>query len=93
MKITPQNDYVLIKSDPDQKTSAGGLFLPVMDEMKQFGSVEALPNPKPDFMKNLEVGDRVIFGKENRQIIEKGADGVETILTPFYNLLAVIETD
>jgi co-chaperonin GroES (HSP10) len=87
----PQNDLVLVKTEPNEAKSKGGLWLPVADVQKRYGEVLNLPDPVPDYM-HIAVGDMVFFAGGSRFIIDTDSKtGVETCMVPYYSILAKIE--
>ena len=91
--LKPCGDYVVVRTDPDATVSAGGILLPIIEESKRFGVIEALPDPVPSFMSGIKAGDRVLFSKGNRQVWERDRDGSELCTLPYYSLVAVVEDE
>ena len=60
-KIIPRNKYALVRPDPEpSRESEHGIIMPtnVEQEQKAYGTVEAVGAD----IKDLKVGDRVIYG-------------------------------
>jgi co-chaperonin GroES (HSP10) len=91
MDVRPIGDYVALRTEADQKKSAGGIFLPLANVQKMFAEVIALPDPVPSFMTGISVGDKVMFTAGARQILEKDSNnGQEVIFVPYFDILGVI---
>ncbi len=90
MKITPMNEYVLIRQVEADDRSSGGLFLPESaKEAPAEGIVDAVAEDATD---EIVVGDRVIYKKYSGNKVQLA--GVEYILIKAEYLLAkYVEAD
>lgn len=99
-QFKPMGDRVLVKRDPIEERSAGGIYIPASSaarerEGAQGGVVLAIGAGKRDAQGNhipLEVkkGDRVYFGKYAGTEAGKDAEGVELIIIREDEVLGVV---
>lgn len=63
-KIQPIADRVLVKADPAEEKSKGGIFIPdTAKETPQKGTVLAIGKGTKDEPMTVKVGDSVLYGK------------------------------
>ncbi len=68
-KLTPLHDRIVVKRDPEQDKTAGGIYIPeTAREKSQFGEVVAVGLGRRNdagqrIPLDIKVGDRVMFGK------------------------------
>lgn len=95
----PAGDRILVKRDPIEERSAGGIYIPDSareKERAQGGIVLAVGAGKRDTHGNripveVKKGDRVYFGKYAGTEAGKDTDGLELIIIREDELLGVIE--
>ena len=64
MKIKPLADRVLIKPDPAEEKTAGGLFIPETAKEKPLAGTVVAAGPGTDEVKmEVKAGDKVLYGK------------------------------
>ncbi len=64
MKIKPLADRVLIKPDPAEEKTAGGLFIPETAKEKPLQGTVVAAGPGTDEVKmEVKAGDKVLYGK------------------------------
>lgn len=64
MKIKPLADRVLIKPDPAEEKTAGGLFIPETAKEKPLEGTVVAAGPGTDEIKmEVKAGDKVLYGK------------------------------
>lgn len=64
MKIKPLADRVLVKPDPAEEKTAGGLFIPETAKEKPLaGSVVAAGPGTEEVKMEVKAGDKVLYGK------------------------------
>ena|SRR5579872_1661631 len=99
-KITPLHDRIVVRREPEQTQTAGGIYIPDnAREKNQVGSVVAVGKGKTDDHGKLiplevKVGDKVLFGKyagteTPRQTYE--SDGEELIIMREDEILGILE--
>ncbi|CAM3887241.1 co-chaperone GroES [Castellaniella denitrificans] len=95
MKIRPLHDRVVVKRIEQERTTASGIVIPdSAKEKPEQGEVMAVGNGKrlqdgtPQAL-DLEVGDRVLFGKYAGQAVK--VDGQEYLVLREDEVLAVVE--
>jgi chaperonin GroES len=100
LSIRPIHDRIVIKREPEQTQTAGGIYIPdTAREKNQVGTVIAVGKGKKDdsgkhIALDVKVGDRVLFGKyagteTPRQTLE--SDGDELIIMREEDILGVVE--
>ncbi len=95
MKLRPLHDRVVVKRMEEERTSAGGIFIPdSAAEKPQRGKVIAVGKGKTNEEGTLrpldvKVGDVVLFGKYSGSEIKW--DGDEVLMMREDDILAVIE--
>ncbi len=95
MKIRPLHDRVVVKREPEERKSPGGIVIPdTASEKPTFGKVIAVGQGKvlengqtrtPD----IKVGDRVLFGKYSGTEVK--VDNEELIVMREDDVMAVVE--
>lgn len=94
MKIRPLHDRVVVKRVDEERTSAGGIFIPdSAAEKPQKGEVIAVGNGKinenGDVRKlDVKVGDKILFGKYSGT--ELKVDGEEVLIMKEEDILGVL---
>ncbi len=64
MKIKPLADRVLVKADPAEEKTAGGLFIPETAKEKPLAGTIVAAGPGTEEVKmEVKAGDRVLYGK------------------------------
>ncbi len=64
MKIKPLADRVLVKPDPAEEKTAGGLIIPDTAKEKPLAGTVVAAGPGTDEVKmEVKAGDRVLYGK------------------------------
>lgn len=64
MKIKPLADRVLVKADPAEEKTAGGLFIPETAKEKPLAGTVVAAGPGTEEVKmEVKAGDRVLYGK------------------------------
>ena len=98
MKLYPLGKKVLVRRQPKETTSTGGIVLPGAGEETNRGEVVAtgpgvrLENGEMDTV-SLSVGDKVLFGGYHGDSNKVKIDGVEHVLMSESDILAIIEED
>ncbi len=95
MNIRPLHDRVVVKREPDERKSPGGIVIPdTASEKPTFGKVIAVGQGKvlengkvraPD----IKVGDRVLFGKYSGTEVK--VDNDDLIVMREDDVMAVVE--
>ena len=95
MNIRPLHDRVVVKREPDERRSPGGIVIPdTASEKPTFGKVVAVGQGKvldngqtrtPD----IKVGDRVLFGKYSGTEVKVGTE--ELVVMREEDVMAVVE--
>jgi chaperonin GroES len=94
MKIRPLHDRVVVKRVEEERTSAGGIFIPdSAAEKPQKGEVIAVGNGKINEngdvrALDVKVGDKVLFGKYSGTEIK--VDGDEVLIMKEEDILGVL---
>lgn len=94
MKIRPLHDRVVVKRVEEERTSAGGIFIPdSAAEKPQKGEVIAVGNGKisdtGEVRKlDVKVGDKILFGKYSGT--ELKVDGEEVLIMKEEDILGVL---
>jgi len=89
MKIKPLDERVLVKPQPEEEKTAGGLIIPdTAKEKKHQGDVIAVGTDE-DLQKVVNVGDVVLYGRYAGD--EVTVDGEDYLLIDRKNILAVVE--
>jgi chaperonin GroES len=62
--MQPLADWVLVKADPAEEKSKGGIIIPdTAKEAPQRGTVLAVGKGKKDEAMTVQVGDSIVYGK------------------------------
>jgi len=95
VNIRPLHDRVVVKREPDERRSPGGIVIPdTASEKPTFGKVVAVGQGKvldngqtrtPD----IKVGDRVLFGKYSGTEVKVGTE--ELVVMREEDVMAVVE--
>jgi chaperonin GroES len=95
VNIRPLHDRVVVKREPEERKSAGGIVIPdTASEKPTFGKVVAIGQGKaldngqtrtPD----IKVGDRVLFGKYSGTEVKVGNE--DLIVMREDDVMAVVE--
>lgn len=89
VSITPLHDRVIVKADPAEKVSAGGIIIPdSATEKPQRGKVIAVGTGKKDEPMTVVVGDNVLYGKYAGT--ELKLEGIEYLIMRESDILAII---
>lgn len=94
MKIRPLHDRVVVKRVEEERTSAGGIFIPdSAAEKPQRGEIIAVGNGKVsetgEVRKlDVKVGDKILFGKYSGTEIK--VDGEEVLIMKEEDILGVL---
>jgi chaperonin GroES len=94
MKIRPLHDRVVVKRVEEERTSAGGIFIPdSAAEKPQKGEVIAVGNGKINEngdvrALDVKVGDKILFGKYSGTEIK--VDGEEVLIMKEEDILGVL---
>lgn len=94
MKIRPLHDRVVVKRVEEERTSAGGIFIPdSAAEKPQKGEVIAVGNGKINEngdvrALDVKVGDKILFGKYSGT--ELKVDGEEVLIMKEEDILGVL---
>lgn len=97
-KLRPLRDQVLVRRFESETTSSGGIVLPGKAEKTNRGEVVSVGagridnNGKPVEM-TVRVGDQVIFGGYHSDSNTVKLEGVEHVLMPESDVLAVVESE
>ncbi|CDM23680.1 co-chaperone GroES [Castellaniella defragrans] len=97
MKIRPLHDRIVVKRIEQERTTASGIVIPdSAKEKPEQGEVMAVGNGKrleDGTLRalDLEVGDRVLFGKYAGQAVK--VDGQEYLVLREDEVLAVVEAE
>ena len=95
MKLRPLHDRVVVKRLENETKTASGIVIPdAAAEKPDQGQILAVGpgkrNDKGDFVAlNVQVGDRVLFGKYSGQAVK--VDGDELLVMREEDLFAVVE--
>ncbi|MCY4178239.1 MAG: co-chaperone GroES [Endozoicomonadaceae bacterium] len=98
MKLRPLGKRVLIRRQPKETVSSGGIVLPGSGEETNRGEVVAvgpgtrLENGETDTV-SLNIGDKVLFGGYHGEANKIKIDGVEHVLMSESDILAVVESE
>lgn len=88
MPWKPTKDRIIIKRDPADETSAGGVIIPSIAKKKPTtGVVVAIG---PNVSDAIAVDDRLMFDKYAGDIIDTTRDGVQTILLRESEVMALV---
>lgn len=89
MKVKPLSDRVLIKANPAEEKTAGGLIIPDTAKEKPLaGKVIAVGPGTSEVTMEVKVGDEVLYGKYAGT--EVTVDGEEYLIMRQSDILAVI---
>lgn len=95
MVIQPLRDKVLLRPDPKEEQTAGGILLPDSKKKKPlFGTVVAIGTgttlDNGTFLPmEVEVGQRVLYSEHAGQVLK--TDGEELLILSVHEILAVLE--
>jgi len=98
MKLRPLGKRVLVRRQPKETTSTGGIVLPGAGEETNRGEVVAigsgvrLENGEMDTV-SLNIGDKVLFGGYHGDSNKVKIDGSEHVLMSESDILAVVEAE
>ncbi len=98
MKLRPLGKRVLVRRQPKETTSTGGIVLPGAGEETNRGEVVAkgqgirLDSGEMDTV-SLNIGDKVLFGGYHGDSNKVKIDGQEHVLMAESDILAVIEAE
>lgn len=89
IKITPLHDRVIIKPEPAEEKTAGGIIIPdTAKEKPQRGTVVAAGPGKKDEPVSVKIGDTVLYGKYAGTEIQ--IDGEDLLIMRENDILAII---
>lgn len=89
IKITPLHDRVIIKPEPAEEKTAGGIIIPdTAKEKPQRGTVVAAGPGKKDEPVSVKTGDTVLYGKYAGTEIQ--IDGEDLLIMRENDILAII---
>lgn len=89
MKVKPLSDRVLIKANPAEEKTAGGLIIPDTAKEKPLaGKVVAVGPGTSEVKMEVKVGDEVLYGKYAGT--EVTVDGEEYLIMRQNDILAII---
>jgi len=89
VNIKPLADRVLVKAQPAEEKTKGGIIIPdTAKEKPQKGEVVAVGNGKKDEPITVKVGDTVLYGKYSGT--EINIDGEDYLIMRESDILAVI---
>lgn len=92
--LTPIDNRIVIKRDPEESTTKGGIVLPdTSKEKKTRGTVLAVgpgrvSNDGTRVPPQVKVGDRVLFAIYTGEVVEE--DDEEFVLIPEHEILAIV---
>ena len=95
MNIRPLRDRVVVKREPEERKSAGGIVIPdTASEKPTFGKVIAVGQGKvlengQTHTPDIKVGDRVLFGKYSGTEVK--VDNEDLIVMREDDVMAVVE--
>lgn len=95
MKIRPLHDRVIVRREPEETTSAGGIVIPnTAAEKPSQGTIIAIGTGK--ILENgevrhlaVKVGDKVLFGKYSGSEVK--VDGEELLVMREEDIIGVVE--
>ena len=89
MSVKPLSDRVLIRPNPAEEKTAGGLFIPDTAKEKPLaGKVVAVGPGTKEVTMEVKEGDTVLYGKYSGQEIT--VDGTEYLIMRQNDILAII---
>lgn len=89
MQVKPLSDRVLILPDPAEEKTAGGLIIPDTAKEKPLaGKVVAVGPGTKEVKMEVEVGDKVLYGKYAGQELQ--IDGENYLIMKQNDILAII---
>lgn len=89
MKVKPLSDRVLIKANPAEEKTAGGLIIPDTAKEKPLaGKVVAVGPGTTEVKMEVKVGDEVLYGKYAGT--EVSVDGEDYLIMRQSDILAII---
>ena len=96
MKIRPLHDRLIVKREPEERKSPGGIVIPdTAAEKPVFGKVLAVGKGK--ILENgqvraldIKVGDKILFGKYGGTEVK--VDGDELVVMREEDVMAVVES-
>ena len=89
VSITPLHDRVIVKADPAEQKTAGGIIIPdTAKEKPQRGKVIAVGTGKKDEPMTVAAGDTILYGKYAGT--EINLEGVEYLIMRESDILAII---
>ncbi len=87
--IKPLSDRVLVKPDPEERKTAGGIIIPDnAQEKPQRGTVVAVGPGKKDEPTTVKVDDHILYGKFSGT--ELTVDGVEYLIMRESDIFAIL---
>ena len=90
MAVRPLSDRVLVKPNPAEEKTAGGLFIPdTAKEKPLMGKVIAAGPGTTDVAMELKVGDTVMYGKY--AVTELNYEGESYLVMKQADIIAVID--
>ncbi|MCY4471483.1 MAG: co-chaperone GroES [Kistimonas sp.] len=97
-KLRPLRDQVLVRRFESETKSSGGIVLPGKTEKTNRGEVVAVGAGRIDKSGNpvemvVRTGDQVIFGGYHSDSNTVKLEGVEHVLMPESDILAIIESE
>ncbi|MCX8472770.1 MAG: co-chaperone GroES [Sediminibacterium sp.] len=88
-KLTPLHDRVVVKANPAEQKTSGGIIIPdTAKEKPQQGTVVAVGTGKKDEPLTVKVGDVVLYGKYAGTEIT--IDGSELLIMRESDIFAII---
>uniref|UniRef100_UPI003FD873D9 co-chaperone GroES n=1 Tax=Alistipes putredinis TaxID=28117 RepID=UPI003FD873D9 len=89
MNVKPLSDRVLIRPNPAEEKTAGGLIIPDTAKEKPLaGKVIAVGPGTSEIKMEVKVGDQVLYGKYAGQ--EINVDGTDYLIMKQQDILAII---
>ncbi len=98
MKIRPLGKRVLVRRQPKETTSSGGIFLPGAGEDTNRGEVISvgpgvrLDNGEMDTV-SLRMGDKILFGGYHGDSNKIKIDNIEHVIMSESDVLALVESE
>ena len=90
MAVKPLSDRVLVKPNPAEEKTAGGLFIPdTAKEKPLMGKIVAVGPGTAEIKMEVKVGDMVIYGKYAGT--ELSHEGEDYLVMKQSDLIAVVE--
>lgn len=89
MKLQPVGERIIITPEPQQDTTASGIYIPEdAKEKKKRGTVVAVGTDKNGNTLPLENGETVVYGGYSNEEIE--VDGQDYVIIDYKDILAVL---